>query len=227
MEAKMSHQWIRMAVVVLAVAGIASCGGTDHGATTTTSESSGIGSTTLAGASAVDVARGFVDAYGAFDADRALSFLTDEVVAARWDSPESFRLHLDVLKAMGYEQAITGCAPSGQSGARCDYDFQAIRSGELGLGPYTGNTWDFGVRDGRIAALAQVIAYEANGFSDQVWEPFAEWIATIHPGDVATMYDGPGQSDFRPTEESARLWEQRSREYAQAHAPGTAPVTTG
>jgi hypothetical protein len=60
------------------------------------------------------------------------------------------------------------------------------------------------------------IAFATNGFSEQVWEPFAEWVATTYPDAVSTMYDSGSQTDFRLSEESIQLWEQHSREYVDS-----------
>jgi hypothetical protein len=46
-----------------------------------------------------------------------------------------------------------------------------------------------------------------------MWEPFADWVFAAHPEDLKVMYTGGG-TEVRLTEESIRLWEQRSREYA-------------
>ena len=45
-----------------------------------------------------------------------------------------------------------------------------------------------------------------------MWEPFAEWVSTNYPKDAAVMYND-SLSDFRLTEESIRLWDQRIKEY--------------
>ena len=52
---------------------------------------------------------------------------------------------------------------------------------------------------------------DANGYEQQMWDPFHAWLEAQHPDDVAIM-------DRRrtPTEESIRLWEQRSREWVEA-----------
>jgi hypothetical protein len=176
-------------------------------------------------ATAQQIARDFLAAYGAFDVDQALSSLTDEALADLSATPgqpnarAEFRLALALLEGQGYQQTITGCeASTGSSSAttvRCSYDFHGIRSDEMGLGPYSGNSWELTVHDGKIVAATNKIAFATNGFSDQVWEPFAEWIATTYPDDVASMYT-EGQTNFRLTEQSVQLWQQRSREYVDS-----------
>jgi hypothetical protein len=124
-----------------------------------------------------------------------------------------------LLEAQGHKETITGCEPPADSSSgttvRCAYDFNGIRSDELGLGPYSDNYWELTVRDGKIVSATTTMAVATNGFSEQVWEPFAEWVATTYPDAVVRMYDSGSQTDFRLSEESIRLWEQRGREYAQ------------
>ena len=134
----------------------------------------------------VALAREFLDAYGSFDADRALSYLTTDAIAQGVveedrTTPEQLRVGIASERALGYKQTIRGCEHQGNSASgvslRCAFDFHAIRSDEIGLGPYTGNYWSLTVRDGKIVSAKQQIAYETNGFSKQAWEPFARWVS--------------------------------------------------
>jgi hypothetical protein len=179
-----------------------------------------------AATAAEQIARDFLAAYAAFDADRALSYLTDAAVATTAGRPsgantrDEFRLELALLEAQGYSETITGCEPRADSSSgttvRCSYDFHGIRSDEMGLGPYSDNYWELTVRDGIIVSATNNIADATNGFSEQVWTPFAEWVAATYPDDVVTMYASGSQTDFRLSAESIRLWEQRSREYVDS-----------
>jgi hypothetical protein len=225
---------IRTGAVLLTLAVAASCSDDDQSAMTTL-ERTDPPTTSAGDASAEDVAMGFVDAYGAFDADRAMTYLTDEAIAemsgsaAGANTREELRLELALLEAQGYAQTISGCEHQADStsGAevRCAYDFHVIRSDEIGLGPYSDNYWDLTVRDGKVVSAANTVAFMTNGFSDQLWEPFAQWVATNYPDDVLRMYDNGGQTNARLTEESIQLWEQRSREYAQ-EVGESAPAST-
>jgi hypothetical protein len=46
-------------------------------------------------------------------------------------------------------------------------------------------------------------------FSGQMWDPFAAWVSKTYPEDVEAMYED-GQTNFRLSPESIRLWEQHS-----------------
>jgi hypothetical protein len=182
---------------------------------------------------AEELATGFLDAYGAFDADRAASYLTAEAIAQEWGSPEQFRLNIHYLEAIGYKQtilqsprprtAVDGhCGLQGDSAAgvslRCAYDLHALRSDAIGLGPFGNNEWDLTVRDGKIVSASPGWAFLTNGFSEQMWEPFAAWVASEYPDDVVVMYTDRRQQMQRLNEESIQLWEQRSREYVASGA---------
>ena len=102
---------------------------------------------------------------------------------------------------------------------RCTWDCHGIRSEEIGLGPYSGSYDEITVRDGKIVDVFGHI--ETSKFGPQMWDPFAEWVSTNHPDDVAVMYK-PNFSDYRLTPASIRLWEQHTREYVKAVQQGTA-----
>jgi len=170
------------------------------------------------------VARGFLDAYGSFDADRALTYLTNDAIAKGiaegWDTPVEFRLGLAHYRAQGYKQTVNDCEQVGNSESGvslvCAFDMHGIKSDEIGLGPYIDNYWNLTVRDGRIDSAYQRMAYLSNGFSKQMWEPFAAWVRVEHPDDIVAMYTDESQEMQRVTEDSNRLWERRTAEYVAA-----------
>ncbi|HKY48107.1 MAG TPA: hypothetical protein VJQ79_09040, partial [Acidimicrobiia bacterium] len=181
-------------------------------------------------AAPVEVATAFVEAYAAFDADKAVSYLTDSAVAefGGFDGDlEDLPLGLRQGQAAGFQWLFDTCEVSGSSpsGAlvRCAYAYHGIRSDEIGLGPYTGSWFDITVLDGKIVSVSDQIQYSSNGFSSEMWEPFASWVAETYPDDVAVMYKDSSQAVPSITEESNQLWELRTREYvgvAQQRAVG-------
>jgi hypothetical protein len=171
------------------------------------------------------VARGFLDAYGSFDADRALTYLTTDAIAqgvAEEDrtTPEQLRLGIASERALGYKQTIRGCEHQGNSASgvslRCAFDFHAIRSDEIGLGPYTGNYWSLTVRDGKIVSARREVDFTTSGFEDQIWEPFAKWVSIEHPDDALALGTDESQGIQPVTADSIRLSEQRTAEYVAA-----------
>jgi Tol biopolymer transport system component len=172
--------------------------------------------------SAIEIALGFLDAYGAYDADRALSYLTDEAIddarpveIAR--TPEEFRLELALLEAIHYRHTITGCEEVSESPAgtaiRCTFDMHEFGSDEVGLGPYTDNYWDLTVRDGTLTAAVSSWAFDTNGSSHERWEPFADWVRRNYPDEVLALYTDDSQVQFVDSEEAVLLLARRVNEF--------------
>jgi hypothetical protein len=167
-------------------------------------------------ARAEEVATGFVEAYGAFDVEQAMTYLADDATIAVLGAQDDLRLLVSWLEATGYQQIVDPCEGVGNSSSgsiRCTFAFHALRSGELGRGPFGGSSFDLVVRDGKIVHASQ--SWEIEKFSPQVWEPFANWVSTVHPKDAAVMYQDDSRSGVRLTQESIRLWELRTREYGE------------
>lgn len=167
-------------------------------------------------AAAPDVAKSFLDAFGAFDVERARTYLADDATIASLGAQDDLRLLSSWLEATGYRQIVDSCEGGGDSvsgSVRCTFDFHALRSSEIGRGPFSGSSFDLDVRDGKIVQVAQ--HWEIAKFSPQVWEPFANWVSKAHPKDAAVMYTDESYSNVRLTRESIRLWELRTLEYVE------------
>lgn len=176
---------------------------------------------------AEEVARGFLDAYNAYDADRAMAYLTEDAIAATWGSREDFRRDIAWSEAVGYQEINDDCqrADDPDTGQRisCSFGFHALRSDELGLGPFPDNLWLFSVRNGKIREAAKTLAYDTNRFSEEMWEPFASWVKANHPEDVEVMYTDASQSQQTMSAEAIALWDQRTRDYV-AEKLGSPPA---
>jgi hypothetical protein len=178
-----------------------------------------------AAAAAVDVAEGYLEAVGAYDADRAATYLSDGALAELWGTPKEFRLLLALLEAQRSEETHQPCEPVTSSPAgivvRCPYDFDWMGSDELGHGPYTGNYRDVTVSDGKILSIDD---HDENfeAASAQNWVLFARWMKGNHPEDVNVMYEDASQEGWRVTEESIRLWKKHIDEYVAARGSGEA-----
>ena len=175
----------------------------------------------------VALAREFVATVGRYDADAAISYLTsdatvqgDLIAYAGSTDAENLRLTLAHYRAAHYKQTVTDCVHEGTSAAGvsvgCAFDLQAIRSDEIGLGPYTDNYWRLTVRNGKIVSVQQTIALHTTRFAHEVWAPFATWVYINHPDDLLTMFIDSEMMTQRFTEDSNRLWEQHSAEYVAA-----------
>ena len=179
---------------------------------------------------AEEIATGFVEAYGAFDAEQAISYLADDAALSELitslggqevsGTPEELRLFISMLEAQGYEQMLDQCEETSASASGtvvgCTFEFHLFGSDELGFGPFNGSSFTLTVRDGVIVRASK--EWGVDEFSPQVWEPFAEWVAETYPDDAAAMYTDETYGGVRLTEESVRLWRQHIREYAKEMA---------
>ena len=152
-----------------------------------------------ADATAEEIATGFLEAFGAFDVDRATGYLADDAeiselligTASVEGAEEELRLNLSMLEAQGYEQQLGSCEETSTSvsgtGVRCPFEFHLFGSDEIGRGPYSGSYFDVTVLDGEVVRGS--VTYEIEEFSPEMWEPFAEWVSTTYPDDAAVMYE--------------------------------------
>jgi hypothetical protein len=212
---------VAAAIVVVAVAVII---GTQGGQDTTTPATP---PTTVdpSEKTAEDVATDFYNAFYSSNEDQAVSMLADDADVSGWglDGTREFRLLMRFTEATGFRHILDSCEETitGSFGTvvRCTWDFHGIRSDEIGRGPYSGSYDEVTVRDGEIVDVFSHI--EIAKFGPQMWEPFADWVSTNYPEDVAVMYESDF-SDYQLTGESIRLWEQHTREYVEAVTEGTA-----
>lgn len=219
------------AFAVAAAIGMAACsgpGGTARGENGTTTGPGESPEKTAEG-----VATSFFEAYGAFDVEQAIAYLSDDAdisglmtsVGAEGveGTLEEFRLLISLLEAQGYKQMLSSCEDLGSlaSGTsfRCSFDFHLFGSEKIGLGPFSEGTFILTVRDGEIVRGAKNFAIAE--FSPQMWEPFAGWVSTAYPDDAALMYEDETYGGARLTEESIRLWERHIRGYVKDVRLGT------
>lgn len=166
----------------------------------------------------MEVATGFVQAFGAFDTDRAIAYLADEPDLSGFglEATQELRSLFRLLEAIGYEQSVDPCEETSSSTSgtvvRCPFVFHSLRSDEIGKGPYGGSEFVVTVRDGKVVEAA-LVWYLAE-FSPEMWGPFGAWMARTHPDDVEIMYDDTHQN-WELSEESIRLWRRHSLEYVE------------
>ena len=168
---------------------------------------------------AEEVARGFLDAYVANDADQALTYLTESATIAGWGSAENVQGEVAWNVVTGFKMMINDCEPledDAEAGitVRCGFETHLLGSDALGNGPYRDHYWELTIRDGEIDSA--VWNSPASGlWNTEMWGPFGRWIKAEHPEDVLVMYTDNSQGDRVFTEESLQLWEQRTQEYVQ------------
>lgn len=174
----------------------------------------------------MEVASSFLGTYGAFDTERAVTYLADDADISRLigsvgakgveGTLEEFRLLVSLLEATGYKQTLIACEELRDSafGTRvlCTSDYHNFRSDEIGRGPFSAVSFDLTVRDGEVVRARQDFGVEE--FSTQMWDPFARWVSKAYPKDATVMYEDGG-GGIRLTEESIGLWERHTRDYVE------------
>jgi hypothetical protein len=168
----------------------------------------------------LDVASGLMDAYSTANVEQAgtfvasdfdlISFMGDDL-SRQWDAATGYKVIPD--------PCVQISGSSDGASIRCPYAWQGIRSDEMGFGPYGDNWFDFTIVDGKVVSQQGHYEFETNGFSAEVWEPFAAWVLSVYPDDVPVMYK-TGQTDYKLSPESIQLWEQHSQEYVGVVAGG-------
>lgn len=167
--------------------------------------------------SGVNIATRFLEAYGVFEVERMGTFMADDATIASMGDQDDPRLLVSFLEATGYRQFTDPCVQTTNGGGkdpgpvRCTFSFHALRSAELGRGPFGGGVFNVAVRDGKIVHVEQ--DWEIKKFSPQVWEPFARWVSKAHPKEAAVMYPDASRTGVQLTEGSIRLWKRNTQRY--------------
>lgn len=155
------------------------------------------------------LAQGFTEALAAGDTDRIRSYPAT-IALDEW-ADQNLRLQ----NAWSMRTIVHACAETSTSSAGtvvdCPYDEHAFHSEQMGIGPFTGNTYTIRVMDGRIASVEATDADGTNGLDD-LFLAIGRWVQVNHPGDWEFM-QSPAT---RPADQERwyRLWTEYSQEYA-------------
>ena len=151
------NRWphLSAAVVLIAALTLAACAPAGTATTVTTTLTTAPPATTTSSATpttaasateeeAIEIATLFLEAYGAYDADRAASYLGSDALGDFGGSVETFRLDVKHGEAQGFKLLLDPCEELATSSSgtvvRCPYAYHGIRSDEMGLEPCTGTT---------------------------------------------------------------------------------------
>ena len=175
---------------------------------------------------AEQTAAAFVQAYGAFDRDRAASYLADDAALTIWtdrDGNDHWKRGNRWLEAAGARVVLDKCDALWTAGTEtyvsCVYDLHALGSERLGRGPYPDNTFSLTVDHARIVDASMELASRSNGFYEEMWRPFAAWVTRTHPDAARQMYYRYPQLDnASETPRSFALWRRMVPEFVAARA---------
>jgi hypothetical protein len=180
-----------------------------------------------AGATPVEIATAYVEAYGAFDVEAVEAMLAEDARVLPWESyePRDWKADLRFLEAAGFELIIQECTelPVGTQGVRvnCQYEAHGLGSAEIGEGPFGGSTFRLVMADGLVTSSD--MGFNFNEFSRAMWFPFQSWIEENHPEDFDQLYVNSTLS--RQTDDAIVLWEQRVADYVE-YVNNPTPTTT-
>ena len=171
----------------------------------------------VAGEAPEGIALGFVEAVDAWDgaALRALvaddAVIDDESVA----TADEYLANAEFDRATGWRRLDPRCTATAvgpPAEVTCTYTMQNAWSEALGVGPFTGSSFEFVIEDGLIHEVTHDV--NVNVFSVQVWDVFKAWLSDSHPDDVSVMYDfSNGYELALQTPEAVALWEERTNEF--------------
>jgi hypothetical protein len=165
-------------------------------------------------AAPVEVARAFVEARDAWDAEATVILFASDAVISDLQVPfvTDYEKQYRWYEAVDWRWAVDECAEVVYPArtVTCSYTMNNAWSRALEVGPITGG-FDFTVADGQILELTHF--FNLGGF-DPVWGAFRKWVRDKHPEDIMGMYM---VSDLRwtphYTPESMALWEQYTDEF--------------
>jgi hypothetical protein len=166
------------------------------------------------------VASSFVEAYAAFDVPAIRSLVDTEADTWDWEMGADWPRFNRFLEVTGGKLILEPCMTVSTTEAgttvNCPFAYHALRSAEIGRGPFGGSSFDLTVLDGKLVGASSRFEYANNGFSKNMWEPFAAWIERTHPTDAAIMYaDWPDQSSQAMSPRALRLWSQDTKAYVE------------
>ncbi|MCP3973655.1 MAG: hypothetical protein GY720_04100 [bacterium] len=171
-------------------------------------------------AAPVEIAETFIDVRSPTDAATAVALLAPGAVIEHGiaGDVEGYEATLDWSLAIGDRRLAIDCTEAVFTGASaaitCAYDYSNAWSQALGVGPFSGNTFDFVIADGQILELRHTVGI-LNDYSPQVWEVFTGWLTSNHLSDRLTMIRtvSDGTQFPIPTPESIALWDQYTQEF--------------
>ena len=163
---------------------------------------------------AEQIAYGFLDAYAASDSQGMAAYLPEGADhGGLWDDTDR-----RWREAAGYQMLNESCQQQATETAltlvMCTFDYHMLGSDQIGRGPFAGDKLIAIVKDDQILATNEVNTFPANGFSNQMWLPFSDFVAGTYPEDAAIMYsDWPSHDSAAKTDRSYALWAEHTQDF--------------
>jgi hypothetical protein len=177
---------------------------------------------------AEQTATAFVEAYAAFDPDRAATYLAPDAALTIWTDEfgnDHWRRGNRVLRAFDAHILLDRCDAMWTSGpatyVSCAFDLHALGSDRIGRGPYPDSAFSDTIEHGEIVDASMSLPPLGGAFSREMWNPFATWVTRTYPEDAAVMYhEYPDTVFASETPRSLALWRQHVADYVAAKTGG-------
>jgi hypothetical protein len=162
----------------------------------------------------VEIAQGFVDAYGDGDVVRAATYLAPgKEPFPDWEFYVERNVAWDATFLFERCEAKTE-TPIGTA-VLCPFDLHVLHSDELGGGPFTGNTFTVYVQDGAVTQADDQMPFATNSmgaYFDAVWG----WVEQNYPADTEFLFlDEPDVPEAQRSR-WLRMWEHHLDAYLEA-----------
>lgn len=162
----------------------------------------------------VEIAQGFVDAYGDGDLVRAATYLAPgKEPYPDWEIYVERNVAWDATFLFEPCEAKTE-TPIGTA-VLCPFDLHVMHSAELGEGPFTGNTFTVYVKDGAVTQADDQMPFETNGMGVYL-DTVLAWVEQNYPADAEFLFlDEPDVPEAQRSR-WLRMWEHHLDAYLEA-----------
>jgi hypothetical protein len=168
---------------------------------------------------ALGVALDFVRARDAGDGEAVRSLVADdaELDGEIVSTADEYPAVAEFNQATGWRFTEPDCTTTvvgPPAEVTCTYVMENAWSQALGVGPFTGSSYQFVIADGQIRQVTHNLDTSEFG---QAWDVFMDWLNDTYPDDVDTMIDPTDNVELpRATPEANALWEQHTTEFVSS-----------
>ena len=151
---------------------------------------------------AIDLAQRFVQARDRWDGEAVRALVADdaEIVGENQvTTADEYLVNADFERVTDWhflEPECTATEVGPPIEVTCCYVMENAWSRALGVGPFTGSSFQFVIDDGQIQQVTHYFDFDL--FAPQVFEVWVAWLTDTHPDDVDVMYDFTGAVARRP-----------------------------
>ena len=168
---------------------------------------------------ALGIAQDFVEARNSWDGEAVRSLVADDAVIDGFVSTaDEYLTNNDFEQATGWrfiQPECTATVVGPPTEVTCNYTMENAWSRALGVGPFTGSSFEFVIADGQIQQITH--DFDTTLFSPQVWDVLKAWVRDTHPADFDIIYDLSGALPYK-TPEAVALWEHHTTEFVAAQS---------